>query len=59
MKLQKGIKIMSTYMNKLFNYSRSLPAPFDTLTNKQVKVSSKYGDGTEATLTDVYKRQSL
>ena len=51
MKLQKGIKIMSTYMNNLFNYSRSLPAPFDTLTNKKVKVSSKYGDGTEATLT--------
>ena len=38
-------------MNNLFNYSRSLPAPFDTLTNKKVKVSSKYGDGTEATLT--------
>lgn len=41
---------MSTYMNNLFNYSRSLPEPFDTLTNKKVKVSSKYGDGTAATL---------
>lgn len=41
---------MSTYMNNLFNYSRPLPAPFDTLKNKKVKVSSKYGDGTEATL---------
>ncbi len=37
-------------MNNLFNYSRSLPEPFDTLTNKKVKVSSKYGDGTAATL---------
>lgn len=42
---------MSTYMNNLFNFSRPLPAPFDTLKNKKVKVSSKYGDGTEATLT--------
>lgn len=41
---------MSTYMNNLFNYSRPLPEPFDTLTNKKVKVSSKYGDGTAATL---------
>lgn len=41
---------MSTYMNNLFNYSRSLPEPFDTLANKKVKVSSKYGDGTAATL---------
>lgn len=41
---------MSTYMNNLFNYSRSLPEPFDILTNKKVKVSSKYGDGTAATL---------
>ena len=37
-------------MKNLFNYSRSLPEPFDTLANKKVKVSSKYGDGTEATL---------
>lgn len=41
---------MSTYMNNIFNYSRSLPEPFDTLANKKVKVFSKYGDGTEATL---------
>lgn len=41
---------MSTHMNNLFNYSRPLPTPFDTLKNKKVSVSSKYGDGTEATL---------
>lgn len=41
---------MSVYLNNLFNFSRSLPEPFDTLTNKKVKVSSKYGDGTAATL---------
>ena len=41
---------MSTCMNNLFNYARSLPSPFDTLTNKRVKVSSKYGKGTESTL---------
>ena len=41
---------MSTYIKNLFNYSRSLPEPFDTLKSKKVKVSSKYGDGTEATL---------
>ncbi len=41
---------MSTSMNNLFNYARSLPSPFDTLTNKRVKVSSKYGNGTESTL---------
>lgn len=41
---------MSTYMNNLFNFSRSLPAPFDKLSSKKVKVSSKYGDGTESTL---------
>ena len=35
---------------KLFNFNRPLPAPFNTLTNKKVKTSSKYGDGTEATL---------
>lgn len=40
----------STYMNNLFNYSRSLPAPFDSLGSKKIKVSSKYGSGTEATL---------
>lgn len=37
-------------MNNIFNLNRPLPEPFDTLTNKKVKVSSKYGDGTAATL---------
>ena len=36
---------------KLFNYNRPLPEPFDKLSGKKVKVSSKYGDGTEATLS--------
>ena len=40
----------STSAQKLFNFSRSLPEPFDKLPNKKVKVSSTYGDGTEATL---------
>ena len=37
-------------MNNLFNYSRALPEPLDKLSSKKVKVSSKYGSGTEATL---------
>ena len=37
-------------MNNIFNFSRSLPEPFDKLANKKVRVSSKYGKGTEATL---------
>ena len=37
-------------LNNLFNFSRPLPAPFDTLPNKKVPVSSKYGDGTQSTL---------
>ena len=41
---------MSVSITNLFNYSRSLPSPFDTLPNKKVKVSSTYGDGTESTL---------
>lgn len=41
---------MSLYMNNLFNYSRPLPMPFDTLANKKVRVSSMYGDGTNAVL---------
>lgn len=41
---------MSVSIGNLFNYTRSLPAPFDTLSNKKVKLSSKYGSGTEATL---------
>ena len=42
---------MAAYMNNLFNYSRPLPEPFDKLKSKKVSVSSKYGDGTEATLS--------
>ena len=42
---------MCVAINNLINFSRSLPAPFDTLTSKKVKVSSKYGSGTEATLS--------
>lgn len=41
---------MSAPTTNLFNYSRSLPAPFDSLASKKVKVSSKYSHGTEATL---------
>lgn len=41
---------MSTSMGNLFNYARALPEPFDKLANKKVKISSKYGSGTEATL---------
>ena len=41
---------MSANMNNIFNFSRSLPEPFKKLSSKKVKVSSKYGDGTEATL---------
>ena len=42
---------MSTAINNLLNFSRDLPAPLDKLGSKKVKVSSKYGSGTEATLT--------
>ena len=41
---------MATYMNNIFNFGRDLPAPFDTLPNKKVGVSSKYGDKTTSTL---------
>ena len=41
---------MSVSINNLFNYSRSLPPPFDTVTNKRVKVASMYGEKTESTL---------
>ena len=41
---------MSASINNLFNYSRSLPVPFDTMTNKKVKVVSMYGAKTESTL---------
>ena len=39
-----------TGINNLFNFARSLPEPLDTLPSKKLKVSSKYGSGTEATL---------
>ena len=42
---------MSVAINNLLNFSRELPAPLDKLASKKVKVSSKYGSGTEATLT--------
>lgn len=41
---------MATYINNIFNYGRALPTPFDTVPNKKIKVSSKYGDGTTSTL---------
>lgn len=41
---------MSVSITNLFNFSRSLPAPFDTLANKKVKVASMYGEKTESTL---------
>ena len=41
---------MSVSINNLFNYSRSLPVPFDTMTNKKVKVASMHGAKTESTL---------
>ena len=41
---------MSVSINNLFNYSRSLPVPFDTMTNKKLKVASMYGAKTESTL---------
>ena len=41
---------MATYMNNIFNFGRDLPAPFDTLSNKKVGVSSRYGDKTTSTL---------
>ena len=40
----------ATSINNLLNFSRSLPEPFDKLASKKIKVSSKYGSGTEATL---------
>lgn len=39
---------MSVSINNIFNYSRPLPEPFDTISNKKIKVSSKYGDGSTA-----------
>lgn len=42
---------MSDALNNLFNFSRTLPSPFDTVTSKKIPVASKYGDGKQATLT--------
>ena len=39
---------MSAYTGNIFNFSRDLPEPFDTLSNKKVKVASKYSDGATA-----------
>lgn len=41
---------MSVSISNLFNFSRSLPPPFDTISNKKIKVASVYGDKTESTL---------
>ena len=41
---------MSVSIANLFNYSRSLPPPFDTIINKKIKVASVYGEKTESTL---------
>lgn len=41
---------MPSTAQKLFAFNRTPPEPFDKLTNKKVGVSSRYGDGTEATL---------
>lgn len=47
---------MGVSIANLFNYSRHLPPPFDTLPNKKVKVASMYGEKTESTLcTSVIK----
>ena len=43
---------------KFFVFNRSLPAPFDTVP-KKVKVSSKYGSGTEATLSSTVVKAVL
>lgn len=44
--------------SKLFTFNRSLPAPFDKV-GKKVKVSSTYGDGTEATLNSTVVKAVL
>ena len=44
--------------SKLFVFNRSLPAPFDKV-GKKVKVSSTYGDGTEATLSSTVVKAVL
>lgn len=42
---------MNVNLQTLFAFSRKLQPPFDKLKSKKIKVSSKYGDGTEATLS--------
>ena len=42
---------MSTASTKLFNFDRKLPEPFDKLTDKRTTFTSKYGDGTIASLS--------
>ena len=42
---------MSSYVTNLFSFTRSLPAPYDTLASKKVSKCSCYGDGKEATLS--------
>lgn len=44
---------------KLFAFDRRLPAPFDKGGKKKVKVSSAYGDGTEATLSSTVVKAVL
>ena len=44
--------------SKLFVFNRGLPAPFDKV-GKKVKVSSTYGDGTEATLSSTVVKAVL
>jgi len=44
--------------SKLFVFDRTLPAPFDK-GGKKVKVSSTYGDGTEATLSNTVVKAVL
>ncbi len=42
---------MSTWINNLFNFGRSLPAPFQSIANKKVSgVHSVYSSSTDATL---------
>lgn len=41
---------MSVSISNLFNYSRTLPPPFDSISSKKFKVASKYANKTEATL---------
>lgn len=44
------MKNMGSPVTNLFNFGRDLPTPFNTLTNKKVKVHSKHSAATEATL---------